>query len=85
MGTAAFTHKLMQENLRQKAIDYEKAVAVKAFADKLAAAREQDAKEFTERLRVCPPEDMTKMLLNKLRDVGYKEVVEMYECRIIFQ
>ncbi|MBD5585280.1 MAG: iron-containing alcohol dehydrogenase [Clostridia bacterium] len=83
MGTAAFTHKLLQENLRQKEMDYERHKAVKLFADKLAEARERDSKELAEALRVCAPEDMMKLLLNKLRDVGYKEAVEMYECRII--
>lgn len=85
MGQIDFTRKLLQENLRQKELEYERHKGAKEFADRLAAARAQDDKEFAEQLRTCPIKNITGLLLQKLYDVGYKEAVEMYEHRIISQ
>lgn len=80
-----FTHKLLQDNLRQKELEYERSRGAKDFADMLDAARKKDDQEFAEQLRTCPIKNITGLLLQKLNDVGYKEAVKVYEHRIISQ
>lgn len=85
MSTLHFDRKLLQADMRRKELDLAYAQGGKDFADKLAAAREQDAMEFLDTMRWCVSqsadrwkEEAANAMAQKLIEAGYREAGQLF-------
>lgn len=87
MSTYDFTKKLLQQNAEQKKNEMLFRQGAKDFADKLNAAREQDAREFFAQAKFSieglsdseARKTICVLACNKLFDVGYREFALLFK------
>lgn len=85
-----FTRKLLKKEEQRKLYEMAMRQGAKEFADKLNAARENDAQEFFEQARKSisdlPEEDkhrtMCVLACNKLFAVGYREFALLFKTTL---